>query len=214
MTRVLVIGVGPQTRVIPDIVAARGDIELLGFVDTGDSRTPRQEIGGRPVYAPDTFPDELRRQLGELAVLIANDRPDARPKLVARIDAADLPLANLVHPSAVISPSARIGGGALICPGVIVGPGADIGRHAILNTACTIDHDCALEENVIVGPGVHLPGGVTIRSGAFIGVGVSATPGVTVGRNSLIGAGSVITKDIEENVIAAGVPAKAIRPRV
>ena len=54
-------------------------------------------------------------------------------------------------------------------------------------------HPIVIEDNVWVGAGVHIMGGVT------------------VGRNSVIGAGSVVTKSIPENVIAAGVPCKVIR---
>jgi len=71
----------------------------------------------------------------------------------------------------------------MMLPGVIIGPGASIGDHVILNTAATIDHDSVLQDNVIIG------------------------------HNYLIGAGSVITESIPDNVVAAGVPAKVIRPR-
>jgi maltose O-acetyltransferase len=54
-------------------------------------------------------------------------------------------------------------------------------------------HPIVIEDNVWIGAGVHIMGGVTI------------------GRNSVIGAGSVVTKDVPENVIAAGVPCKVIR---
>lgn len=54
-------------------------------------------------------------------------------------------------------------------------------------------HPIVIEDNVWIGAGVHIMGGVTI------------------GRNSVIGAGSVVTKDVPGNVIAAGVPCKVIR---
>ena len=52
---------------------------------------------------------------------------------------------------------------------------------------------------------------ITIGDNVWIGAGVHIMGGVTIGQNSVIGAGSVITKDIPENVIAAGVPCKVIR---
>jgi len=52
---------------------------------------------------------------------------------------------------------------------------------------------------------------ITIEDNVWIGAGVHIMGGVTVGKNSVIGAGSVITKDIPDNVIAAGVPCKVIR---
>ena len=51
----------------------------------------------------------------------------------------------------------------------------------------------------------------TIEGNMWIGAGVHSMGGVIIGRNSVIGAGSVATKEIADNVIAAGVPCKVIR---
>ncbi len=52
---------------------------------------------------------------------------------------------------------------------------------------------------------------VRIEKNVFIGDNVTVLKGVTIGKNSVIGSGSVVTKDIPENVIAAGNPARIIR---
>ena len=52
---------------------------------------------------------------------------------------------------------------------------------------------------------------VVIASNCWIGGNAVICPGVTIGKGSVIGAGSVVTKDISENVIAAGNPCRVIR---
>lgn len=52
---------------------------------------------------------------------------------------------------------------------------------------------------------------VTIGDGCWIGGGVIILPGVTIGSGTVIGAGSVVTKDIQDNCVAAGNPCKVIR---
>lgn len=52
---------------------------------------------------------------------------------------------------------------------------------------------------------------ITIGDGCWLGGGVIVLPGVTIGRGSVIGAGSVVTKDIPENVVAAGNPCRILR---
>ena len=52
---------------------------------------------------------------------------------------------------------------------------------------------------------------ITIGDNVWLGGDVIVNPGVTIGKNSIVASGSVVTKDIPENVIAAGVPAKVIR---
>lgn len=54
-------------------------------------------------------------------------------------------------------------------------------------------------------------GGVFIKKNAWIGECVSIMSGVTIGENSIIGANSVVTKDIPDNSIAAGAPARIIK---
>lgn len=54
-------------------------------------------------------------------------------------------------------------------------------------------------------------GPVVIKKNAWLGEGVSVMPGVTIGENAVIGANSVVTKNIPDNAIAAGVPAKVIK---
>ncbi|ASU35143.1 acyltransferase [Mucilaginibacter xinganensis] len=54
-------------------------------------------------------------------------------------------------------------------------------------------------------------GDVVIGNGVWIGVNVFINPGVRIGNNAVVGANSVVTKDIDENTIAGGVPAKVIR---
>jgi len=65
----------------------------------------------------------------------------------------------------------------------------------------TNNHDLR-QHNIITCKPVHL------KKNCWIGAGVTILPGVTIGENSVIGAGSVVTKDVEDNVLAVGNPAK------
>jgi acetyltransferase-like isoleucine patch superfamily enzyme len=52
---------------------------------------------------------------------------------------------------------------------------------------------------------------VLIKKKAWIGAGATILPGVTVGENAIVGAGSVVTKDVPDNAVVAGNPAKLIK---
>lgn len=52
---------------------------------------------------------------------------------------------------------------------------------------------------------------ITIEDNVWLGGGVIVCPGVTIGKNSVVGAGAVVTKDIPDNVVAVGNPARVIR---
>lgn len=81
-----------------------------------------------------------------------------------------------------------------------------------------------IEDNVFVAPGViftndkHprvsgkwklLP--IKVKEGASIGAGAVILPGITIGKKAIIGAGSVVTKDVPDNAIVAGNPARQLR---
>ena len=52
---------------------------------------------------------------------------------------------------------------------------------------------------------------IHIKKNAWIGARVNILPGVTIGENAIIGTGSVVTKDVPDNCIAVGVPAKIVK---
>ena len=214
MRKILVLGADPQARIVPDIVRSLNNLELAGFVEWGEGKKFLiGDAAGFPVFSGNQFPEVIQSQAGSFEVIIALSPMEKRKERILEVQNFSLTPITIIHPSAIISQSAEIGQGCLISPGVIIGPGVKIGDHTILNSAVTIDHDTIIQENVIMGAGVHLPGYVKVLSHTFIGVGSCSVNGVTIGSNCLIGAGSVITKDIPDNVMAVGVPAREIRKR-
>ena len=64
-----------------------------------------------------------------------------------------------------------------------------------------------------IGPGVTTGGNVTIGRGSMIGTGATILPTINIGKNAIIGAGSVVTKDVENNGVVVGNPARKIKSR-
>ena len=100
--------------------------------------------------------------------------------------------------------------------------GCRIGHRVKIHTNCYIAQFTVLEDDVFLAPGVAVandphPGcafssqcmrGPTVRAGAQIGAGVTLLPFVTIGRRALVGAGSVVTRDVPDEVVVAGNPAR------
>lgn len=109
------------------------------------------------------------------------------------------------------------------------GENINIGKNVFINHACTfMDRGgITLEDNVLIGPKVNLittnhpinpaerratiSNPIVIKKGAWIGVGATILPGVTIGENSIVAAGAVVSKDVPDNVIVGGIPAKFIK---
>ena len=69
----------------------------------------------------------------------------------------------------------------------------------------TINHDFNNRHTI------YTYGKVTIKKNVWIGMGAMICPGVTIGENSVVAAGAVVTKDVPDNVVVGGVPAKIIK---
>lgn len=194
---VYLFGASGHGKVIKDILNANG-VKVEAFVDDNPDV---KECGGRPV---------VHDAAGLSPMIVSIGVNKVRKMIVERLRSGNpmIRFATAIHPSAVISPSAKIGEGSVVMAGAVVNADAVIGKHCIVNTGATIDHDCVVEDYCHVAPGAHVCGETQIGEGAWIGVGTSIIQCLNIGKNCMIGAGSVVVKDIPDNVTAFGCPAK------
>ncbi len=118
---------------------------------------------------------------------------------------------SVVAPVVHMSEFVYIGEGTLICTGSIITTQVVIENHVIVNIDSTIGHDVVIENYVNISPGVHISGFCVLKEGCNIGLGANMLPRVTIGKNSIVGAGATVTKDVPDNVVVVGVPAKVLR---
>ena len=104
--------------------------------------------------------------------------------------------------------------------GVTIGDDCKIRPFVFIPTGVTIEDDVFIAPNVTFTNDKHPRSHgewkllqTRVKSHASIGAGTTIIPGVTIGENALIGAGSVVTKDIPDNAIAVGTPARIVGHR-
>lgn len=185
---------------------------------TGDPRTNRERMLAGDLYIADD-PDSGR--IAQRAVQLA----DAYHRAAVADESAARPLlAQLLG---------TLGEGAFVKPPLFVDYGENIhlGARSFINynltaldvATITIGEDTQLGPNVQLLTPTHpidpqprrdkleAAKPITIGNNVWLGGGVIVCPGVTIGDNSVVGAGSVVTKDVPENVVAFGNPARVIR---
>lgn len=194
---IYIYGISGHGRVVADIATACG-YTIAGWIDDGNN----------------TFPDwdsfSQTHPACTIALGIGNNT--TRSNLAQKIILMGFHLPALLHPSAIISPSALIGEGTVIMPLCVINANANIGKGVIINSASVIEHDCTLEDYVHISPNVALAGGVRVGQTTHIGIGSSVIQNITIGENVIIGAGSVVIDHLPNNCTAVGAPSKIIKP--
>jgi sugar O-acyltransferase (sialic acid O-acetyltransferase NeuD family) len=194
-------GAGGHGAVVRDTALATRGFSTITFVD--DSGGP-----GSHMYGSSEGLSSLDPASHVLLVSIGDNRSRARCfEIAGRL----LPLATVIHPSAIVSPSAQIGEGSVIMPRAVINAGAVIGRNSIVNTGAVVEHHCRIGDHTHVGPGSVLCGAARLGDFVLFGAGAVACPGAVIGYGAVVGAGAVVPKSADAHCISAGVPARVIR---
>ncbi len=101
--------------------------------------------------------------------------------------------------------------GANILDGVKISNSVNIGIGALIYYNSIITHDCTLGDFVEVSPNATILGRVKIGNFTQIGANATILPDVVIGENVVVGAGAVVSKDLPDNCVAVGIPAKIIK---
>lgn len=207
--RLIVAGGGAFARELinwADDAAARGNgVPVSGFLD-------------RSEHALDGFSYALawRGDIDDYvpaedeAVLVAIGDPHGKRAVVERLRARGARFASLVHPSAVIARSARLGEGVVICPQAVVSADAEVGDFAAINVGSCVGHDARLGAYSTLSSQVDLTGFVEVGEAVFFGSGARVLPKVSVGAGAKIGAGAVIMRRVPEGAVMFAMPAKQV----
>ena len=203
---IFVYGAGGHGKVVADaLLAAR--VPVRGFIDDDHSKTG--EVLRLKVFGGGNWLVEKSKQR-EVAAALGIGNNGSRRNVAEACLAAGIRLITVVHPSAVVAPSARIGQGTVVMAGSLINSDSQIGMGVIVNTGAIIEHDCRVEDFAHLSPGCILGGGARIGSLCWLGMGSLVIHGVAVGSNTTVGAGAVVTKDAEPGVTVVGVPAKPL----
>jgi sugar O-acyltransferase (sialic acid O-acetyltransferase NeuD family) len=198
-TPLYVFGAGGHGKVVAEAARAGSRYDLRGFVDHDRARWGT-EWAGVPIQG------DLDALEPGAAIALGVGENRRRGEVVREL--ADRRLATVIHPSATIAETARLGAGTFVGPQAVVHADAQVGRACIVNTGAIVEHDCRLGDYVHVSPRATLGGNVTVGEGAHLGLGAVLLPGLSVGAWTTLGAGAVMVESLPERVTAIGVPAR------
>jgi sugar O-acyltransferase (sialic acid O-acetyltransferase NeuD family) len=206
-------GASGHAKALHEFMPALG-FELVALVDNQKGIT--SPIANVPVlHGKEGVDDWLQRRedrgLVHSLIAIGGARGKDRVELQSLLKAKGISPIIAVHPTAFVARDAQLGEGCQALAMAAVCAGTRIGDCCIVNTRAGVDHECVLGNGVHIGPGATLAGCVTVGDFSFLGAGAVVLPRITIGSNSIIGAGAVVTKNVPDNVVVFGNPARVIR---
>jgi len=179
----LVIGAGGYGRSVAEAAAACGAFAVVGFAD--DRWPDLAPVGGLPVLGRIADLSALLQQATAAVVAIGDN---ARRRLVFELAAtAGFELVSIVHPRAIVSPSALIGRGVTVMAGSVIGCEAQLHDGVIVSAGAVLDHHCELADFSQASAGACMGGGSSLGIEAWIQEGCALRPGTKVAARTIVG---------------------------
>ena len=203
---IYILGAGAMARETLDIYEALGRAaEVGGFiVETPPAGNP--EIRGKKILAA-----SIIEELPEDSLFIGAIGTPVRRRWLEEIESRGFEFDIAVHPFSSIGSDVRLDRGTIVCAGAVLTCDIEVGKHVIVNVGSTISHDCRIGSYTTIAPGVNLAGRATVGEGCWIGIAAAILEKRSVGSGCFVGAGSIVSKDIEDNSFAVGMPARVLR---
>lgn len=204
--KLYIIGSGGHCRPVSECALDLG-YRVLSIIDLNKKKNKKKEtilgISVKPY-------NEIKKIFKDSKVFLAIGDNEIREKIFT-IYKNLFDFVNLVHPSALISKSAKIGIGNFVGPKAIINSKSIILNNCIINTAAILEHEVKLKNNIHIAPGSIICGRTKIYSNVLIGAGSVVLDNLKIKENTIIGAGSVVNANTVPNSTYVGIPAKKIK---
>lgn len=206
----VILGAGGFAKELLQVVEQHYPLDSIAFYD---DRTP-----DLPALLFDTYPiirnkEELKKFFQEFGsqFVIGIGNSKARDTMARMATEQGGELASAIDKNANISTYCTIGEGATILANANISNSAIIGKAPLIYYNVIVTHDCHVGDFAELSPGATLLGHVTVGDYTQIGANATVCPKVTIGNHCFVGAGAVVTKDVPDNTIVVGSPARAVK---
>lgn len=205
MSKCAILGASGHGKVVAEIAELNGYIQIDFFDDRWPKLTKQEHwkvVGNTQA---------LLNEIGEYdLIVVAIGNNIVRLNKQRMLEEMKGKFKALIHPTATVSQYSKVGIGTVIMANAVVSSFANIGKSCIINTSSTVDHDCILLDGVHISPGANLAGAINVGECTWVGIGTQVKQLINIGNGVIIGAGSTVLKDIPNNHIVVGNPAKCI----
>lgn len=208
----VIIGAGGFAKELLDVVLQTTPLKEIAFYDDITKEGPRELFDQFPILKnSEDLLSHFRQYGNDFTLGIGGTQ--IRRQLFKKISDIGGNLVSTVDNRASVGRFSQLGLGCNVLSQACISNDSQIGIAALIYYNGIVTHDCILGDFVEISPGATLLGRVTIGDFTHIGANATVLGRVKVGENCLVGAGAVVTKDVPDNAVVAGIPAQIIRYR-
>lgn len=208
MTKKYIYGYGGISLELAELLRTRNEDICAFVVDKNYTNDISENKFNIPVITFEDYAKMNEEDKGTITISLGE--PFYREMLSEKLHFSNIK-EGIINLAEYVSSTSLIGEGTILHIGSIISANCSIGRSCLINKKAVIGHDSTIGNYCVICPSVTLGGHVSIGNNCFVGLGACIRDGVTVGDNTIIGMGAVVIRDIEDNVVAFGSPAKILR---
>jgi len=211
--KLIIFGAGGHAKSVISVALAQDEWEIVGIVaDTIPVATT--DLLGFPILGGrDKFVGLLGAGVSHAFVAVGDDL--ARHQITELLFETGYQLANIVHPTALIMPGAKLADGILLHAYSLVGAEVSIGRGCIIQPYVSVGHESLVGDFVQFCPGVRVGGANRIGDLCFFGPNSVTYPNVSIGDRASVGANTTVNKAVPSDYTVIDKSSRSIvKPKV
>lgn len=205
---IVLVGYSGHGLVVADSIESLGAHKLIGYVDREKKVFNPFDLEYFGSETPELF---SRLTDYNLKIFLGIGDNKIRKQVFELYQIKKIEFINVIDSTSFVSKKSKLGIGNFISRNTVINSFSTISNNCILNTGCIIEHECQIESHTHIAPGTVLCGNVWIGESSFVGANSVIKQGIRIGKNVTIGAGSVVLKNIHDNEVWVGNPAKRIK---
>lgn len=202
----IIIGAGTYGQVYSAYLKEKYDV--IGFYDD-DTTLHNKDYFNIPVRGEVKYALTISK---DIAVFVPIGNNAVRVNIINLFRNAGYKTPSFIHEKTTIDKTVELGNTIYVLPGTNIMPYTTIGDYTMISMGVNIAHHTVIAEGCFFSQGSNIGASIQIKELAYIGISATLMTGLkTIGKNTLIGAGAVVIKDVPDNAVMAGVPAKILR---
>ena len=208
MYNIIIVGAGGFAREVyywVNDTFSKKSYKIKGFLSYNQKDLDGYNIKGGIIGNDDNYKIEENDRF-----IIAIGDIDIKKRAINKLKKRGAKFISLIHPTALIISTAKIGEGVVICPYCIISDNVQLDDFVMMNTYASCGHDVKVGKYSILSPYVALNGFVKLENEVFVGTHATVISYKKVGFQSKISANSVVMRNVPSKCMVFGVPGKNI----